>query len=177
MLRNTQKIDVHGEELALLKAHGPLDLVRCIHELQEDTLTKYQKPKHLLSQFFKPGKAVDNSHNTQFILYTNGPEQEQQSLIMSDGKNHYFYDLIKGAAASFDVKEALGSQFVDVSGIESRANFVEANMDMVRAREMSMKNLPNLQVAITYAIDKMKAAEHQPKQMNTKTAGPGGASR
>jgi hypothetical protein len=160
MLRNSQKIDVHGEELTLLKVHGPLDLVHYIQELQEDALTKFQKPKHLLSQLFKPGKAVENSHNSQFILYTNGPDQ--RSLIMSDGKNHYFYDLIKGAAASFDVKEALGAKFVDVSGLESRENFIKAGMDMARAREMSLKNLPNLQVAITYAVDQIKVAQHQP---------------
>ena len=172
MLRNTQKFDINGEVLTVQKVHGPLDLARYFHEVEakKDAVAKFKKNPNMLSQLFRPKTTVDKRSETQMILYTNG--LHQHSLIVTDGKNHYFYDLVKGAAASFDVKEALGAGLVDVSGKEARANLEEAKLDVGRAREMSARHLPNLETAIQYAVQQIKVAQQQ-KREYARTAGPG----
>jgi hypothetical protein len=173
MLRNTQEFEVNGKALTVLKAHGPIDLARCLDELRKfselqkdaDLVAKFQKNStHLLSNlpFFK-SKSVDKSaqkaSEMQAVLYTNGPQQ--LSLIVTDGKDHYFYDLVRGAAASFDVKEALGSNFTDVSRDESRMYLEKTHGDVGQARELSQGNLPNLQAAVTHAMEQIKVAQRK----------------
>ena len=184
--RDTQKFDINGETLSVLRAEGPGDLTSCLLEIQEDAVSKFQNSTKGFNPFRMFSHAEDKPGNSQVILYINRPPQpihgpEQRSLIVANGKDHYFYDLVRAAAPSDDVKTAytaaqvvLGPQsphLFNVSGEETKKNYEKRQNDpnaFAEIRESIAKNLPkdNLPAAIGYALQQIKVAQVELEQAN-----------
>lgn len=166
-----------------IEANGPDELRQCLESMakkaQATSTERFQQGSRVRFNFFRSAAPVVEKPNVadeQIIIYVNGG---QRSLIVTDGKEHYFYDLIRGRAATSEVQSVLGGEdnFHDVSREES-ARLMAASNNVGMVGELIAENLGHndLPKAINYAYQQIKVAQkaQHDKQFERQPLAPGG---